>query len=93
VRPGGRILLFGVPPSGSRIAVDAFSVFRKGLTVLSSYTSVRNSLQAIRLLESGRIDVKRLVSHEMPLSDFPRGVELIEKGAPGVLKIMLIPAR
>jgi 2-desacetyl-2-hydroxyethyl bacteriochlorophyllide A dehydrogenase len=93
VRPGGRILLFGVPPTGARISIDAFSVFRKGLTVLSSYTSVRNSLQAIRMLESGRIDVKRLVSHELPLTDFARGVELIEKGAQGVLKIMLIPSR
>ena len=93
VRPGGRILLFGVPPAGSRVSIDAFSVFRKGLTVLSSYTSVRNSLQAIRLLESGRIDVKRLVSHEMPLADFARGVDLIEKGAQGALKIMLIPSR
>jgi 2-desacetyl-2-hydroxyethyl bacteriochlorophyllide A dehydrogenase len=91
VRPGGRVLLFGVPPSGSRVSIDAFAVFRKGLTILSSYTSVRNSLQAVRLLAEGRIDVTRLVSHELPLSDFTRGVELIETGAPGVLKILLSP--
>jgi threonine dehydrogenase-like Zn-dependent dehydrogenase len=93
VRPGGKVLLFGVPPSGSRVSIDAFAVFRKGLTILSSYTSVRNSLQAVRLLAEGRIDVKRLVSHELPLSDFTRGVELIETGAPGALKIMLAPRR
>ena len=93
VRPGGRILLFGVPPSGSRVSIDAFAVFRKGLTLLSSYTSVRNSLQAVRLLSEGRIDVKRLVSHELPLSEFARGVGLIETGAQGVLKILLTPGR
>ncbi len=93
VRPGGRVLLFGVPPAGARISIDAFAVFRKGLTVLSSYTSVRNSLQAVRLLESGRIDVARLVSHEMPVSEFARGVELIEKGAQEVMKILLRPDR
>ncbi len=93
VRPGGRVLLFGVPPSGSRVSIDAFAVFRKGLTLLSSYTSVRNSLQAVRLLSEGRIDVKRLVSHELPLADFTRGVELIETGAQGVLKILLLPGR
>jgi 2-desacetyl-2-hydroxyethyl bacteriochlorophyllide A dehydrogenase len=93
VRPGGRILLFGVPPAGSRISIDAFAVFRKGLALLSSYTSARNSLQAVRLLQSGRIDVTRLVSHELPLSGFAQGVELIEKGAQGVMKILLVPAR
>jgi D-arabinitol dehydrogenase (NADP+) len=90
-RPGGRVLLFGVPPSGSRISLDAFMIFRKGLTLLSSYTSVRNSIQAVRLLGSGRIDVSRLVSHELPLEEFERGVELIEKGEAGVMKILMAP--
>lgn len=90
--PGGRILLFGVPPSGARLSLDAFAIFRKGLAILSSYTSVRNSIQAVRLLQSGRVDVSALVSHELPLERFVEGVELIEKGAPGVMKILMTPA-
>jgi D-arabinitol dehydrogenase (NADP+) len=93
VRPGGRILLFGVPPSGSKITLDAFAIFRKGLTLLSSYTSVRNSIQAVRMLRSGRIDVSSLVSHELPLERFVEGVEMIEKGAAGVLKILMAPGK
>jgi 2-desacetyl-2-hydroxyethyl bacteriochlorophyllide A dehydrogenase len=91
VRPGGRILLFGVPPGNSRISLDAFAIFRKGLTLLSSYTSVRNSIQAVRLLETGKIDVSTLVSHELPLADFRRGIGLIEEGAEGVLKVLIRP--
>jgi D-arabinitol dehydrogenase (NADP+) len=90
-RPGGRILLFGVPPAGSLLSLDAFAIFRKGLSLLSSYTSVRNSIQAVRLLRSGRIDVLPLVSHELPLDRFVEGVELIEKGAAGVLKVLMAP--
>jgi D-arabinitol dehydrogenase (NADP+) len=90
-RPGGRVLLFGVPPSGSRISLDAFMVFRKGLMILSSYTSVRNSIQAVRLLESGKLDVSSLVSHQVPLADFRRGIELIEQGREGVLKVLVRP--
>ena len=93
VRPGGRILLFGVPPGNSRLSLDAFAIFRKGLTLLSSYTSVRNSIQAVRLLESGKIDVSSLVSHELPLADFRRGIQLIEEGAEGVLKVLVRPDR
>jgi len=90
-RSGGRILLFGVPPRTSKVSFDAFTVFRKGLTILSSYTSVRNSIQAVRLLESGKIDVSSLVSHEVPLSDFRHGIELIEQGKEGALKVLVRP--
>ncbi len=90
-RPGGRVLLFGVPPSTSRISLEAFTIFRKGLTILSSYTSVRNSIQAVRLLETGKIDVSPLVSHQLPLADFARGISFIEEGKDGVLKVLIRP--
>jgi 2-desacetyl-2-hydroxyethyl bacteriochlorophyllide A dehydrogenase len=90
-RKGGSVLLFGVPPAKSRISLDAFAIFQKGLTILSSYTSVRNSIQAVRLLETGRIDVSSLVSHELPLKDFRHGIELIEEGREGALKVLMRP--
>lgn len=91
VRPGGKILLFGVPPSGKEMNIEAFKVFQKGLTVLSSFTSVRNSYQAIDLLRSKRIQVDRLVSHHLPLEEFRRGIELIEGGLDNVKKVQIIP--
>ncbi|HEY9595821.1 MAG TPA: zinc-dependent alcohol dehydrogenase family protein [Spirochaetia bacterium] len=91
VRPGGHVLLFGVPPSASKVSFDAFTIFRKGLTILSSYTSVRNSIQAVRLLQGGKIDVAPLVSHQLPLSDFQKGIEMIEQGREGVLKVLIRP--
>ncbi|MBI5305742.1 MAG: zinc-dependent alcohol dehydrogenase family protein [Chloroflexi bacterium] len=90
-RPGGKVLLFGVPPQGAKITLDAFTIFRKGLTILSSFTSVRNSLQAVALLQSERIRVADLISHRLPLRDFERGIELIEQGAENVKKVMLLP--
>jgi 2-desacetyl-2-hydroxyethyl bacteriochlorophyllide A dehydrogenase len=91
VRRGGTVLLFGVPPSGQRMELEAFEVFRKGLTILSSFTSVRNSYQAVALLESERVDVSGLVSHQLPLDAFERGVELIERGLEDVKKVMILP--
>ena len=90
-RSGGKVLLFGVPPNKAKITFDAFTIFRKGLTILSSYTSVRNSIQAVRLLETGKIDVSPLVSHELPLSGLRQGIELIEQGKEGVLKVLMRP--
>jgi threonine dehydrogenase-like Zn-dependent dehydrogenase len=91
VRYGGKILWFGVPPAGKEMSLEPFVLFRKGLTVLSSFTSVRNSYQALELLSSGRIDVSRLVSHQFPLAEFHRGIEMIEQGQENVMKVLICP--
>ncbi len=62
-RKGGRVLLFGVPPAGKNLDVEAFKIFRKELTLLSSFTSVRNSFQAISLLRTRQVSVEPLISH------------------------------
>lgn len=90
-RRGGTVLLFGVPPAGQPMAVEAFQVFRKGLTVLSSFTSVRNSYQAVALLLSGQVDVSGLISHRLPLDAFQSGVESIEQGLESVKKVLILP--
>jgi D-arabinitol dehydrogenase (NADP+) len=90
-RPGGKVLLFGVPPAGQPISVEAFQIFRKGLTVLSSFTSVRNSYQAVDLLSAGRVRVEELVSHRLPLEEFRRGIGLIDEGQENVKKVMILP--
>jgi threonine dehydrogenase-like Zn-dependent dehydrogenase len=73
------------------LSINAFPIFRKGLRILSSFTSVRNSIQAVRLLASGRIDVEPLISHRMPLSQLEHGIELMETGRDGVMKVHIQP--
>jgi 2-desacetyl-2-hydroxyethyl bacteriochlorophyllide A dehydrogenase len=90
-RRGGTVLLFGVPPSGEPMALEPFELFRKGLTVLSSYTSVRTSYQALALLTAKRVEVADLISHQLPLAAFERGVTLIERGLEDVRKVLVMP--
>lgn len=90
-RPGGTVLLFGVPPNGAKLSLDAFTIFRRGLRILSSFTSVRNTQQAVRLLASGRIEVADLVSHTLPLDDFEKGIGFIERGDEGAMKVIILP--
>ncbi len=91
-RPGGTILLFGVPPRGADLTLDAFAIFEKGLTLRSSFTSKRNSYQAVAMLHSGQVKVSELISHRLPLRDFERGVEMIESGLDGVKKVLMVPS-
>lgn len=90
-RHGGIVLLFGVPPSGKNLEFEAFKIFQKGLTLLSSYTSVRNSFQAVSLLQTGQVQVEPLISHRLPLKELPRALEMIEGHDPAVKKVIILP--
>jgi 2-desacetyl-2-hydroxyethyl bacteriochlorophyllide A dehydrogenase len=90
-RKGGTVLLFGVPPSGKNLEVEGFKIFQKGLTVLSSFTSRRNSFQAVDLLQSGQVRVDSLISHRLSLNEMPKALELIENRDPAVKKVIVQP--
>ena len=91
VRYGGTMLFFGVAPQGEMMRIEPFEIFKKGLSIVSSYTSLRNSLQAVGMLQSGRIQVDDLISHEFGLSDLGMGIELIESGDQSAKKIIINP--
>ena len=90
-RNGGTVLLFGVPPAGKNMEFEAFKIFQKGLTLLSSYTSVRNSFQAIGLLQSGQVKVEPLISHRLPLKELGKAFAMIENHDPSVKKVIMLP--
>ena len=90
-RMGGKVLLFGVPPMDSKVTFDAFQIFRKGLRIMSSFTSVRNSYQAISLLQSGLLNVKELVTHQLTLEEFEKGIKIIKNKTENSMKIMILP--
>ena len=89
-RHGGRILLFGVAPNDAVAKMRPFDIFRKGLHIYSSYTSLRNSVQALDLLRSGRVDVRKLVSHRLPLEQFERAIDLLSSPE-GAMKMQITP--
>jgi D-arabinitol dehydrogenase (NADP+) len=90
---GGHILLFGVPPSGSKVEFDAFQIFRKGLSIYASFTSVRNSFEALSILQSGLINVKDLVTHRLSLEEFHKGIALLKNKKELAMKVMVIPEK
>ncbi len=90
-RKGGTVLLFGVPPAGKNLEVEAFKIFRKGLTLFSSFTSVRNSFQAVDLLRTHQVSVEPLISHRLPLDEISKAFEMIEGHDPLVKKVIILP--
>ncbi len=91
VRPGGKVLLFGVPPEGGTFPFEPYKLFRRELTVLSSFTSLRNSLQAIRMMAKGQVVVSDLVSHRLPVEKLEDAFKMIIEKKEPVLKVIMEP--
>ncbi len=91
VRPSGKILWFAVPHKDAVAKVPLFRMFEKEISIYSSYTSLRNSWQALHLMQNGRIKVDRLISHKLSLEDFEKGLKIIETHSEPAMKILCIP--
>lgn len=91
VRSSGTVLWFGVPNVQAEVRVSPFTLFAREITILSTYTSLRNSWQALYLLQEGRIKVKELISHRLPLDDFEKGLKILETHSEPAMKILIMP--
>lgn len=67
-RPGGRVLLAGIP-DGERSSFAAHDSRRKGLTFAMVRRMKEMYPRAIRLVEQGLVDVRSLVTERAPLDD------------------------
>ena len=90
-RPGGTILWFGVPGKDTTVTLDPFAVFEKGLTIQGSFTSLRNSQQALNLLTSGAVVVDDLISHRLALQEFEAGIKVLRDRSEPALKVLVFP--
>jgi L-iditol 2-dehydrogenase len=68
VRPGGRVVLAGIP-DGDLTSFPASVARRKGLTIAVCRRMNDAYPRAIRLAESGKVDLGSLVTHRFPLAD------------------------
>ena len=86
-RPRGRVLIFGVPHKDSQVVLDHFRVFREEISLIASFTSLKNSMQAIDLMKSKTIRVDDLVSHQIKLSECPDYIKRLEAGDGDLRKV------
>ncbi len=90
LRKLGRYVEYGV--FGSDVSVD-WSIISddKELDVLGAHLGPYCWPAAIRMIESGVLPMDKICTHQLPLSDFQKGLDLVASGAESV-KVSLIPA-
>jgi L-iditol 2-dehydrogenase len=88
VRPGGRVILVGVPAT-ERTSFRASVARRKGLTIKLSRRMKHTYPRAIRLAASRQVDLLSLATHRLPLQEAPAAFALAQ--ARTGLKIIVEP--
>jgi L-iditol 2-dehydrogenase len=78
VRPGGRVILVGIP-SEDRIAFTASVARRKDLLIRVVHRMKHTYPRAIGLVETGRVDLRSLATHRFPLADVARAYAVAER--------------
>ena len=87
-RHGGKLVLVGIPRE-DQLTMRHSTARRKGLTVLLSRRMKHTYPKAIQLVESGRVDVKSIVTHRFPLAQTPEAFALNADYRDHVVKIMI----
>lgn len=81
-RRGGTIVLFGVPSKDAKIDLDMSIVYSKEITLVTSYAaSDHDTKSALQLIESSKVDVKKLITHTYSLSESQKAFEHAHKGS------------
>ena len=87
----GSVNFFGSLPKGeSIIRLDSNIVHYKECYISGTEgsTPLQNKL-ALNLISSGRIDIKKYITHRLPLSELLQGLDIVEKGKG--LKVIVNP--
>lgn len=84
----GIILFFAIPNKDVSLPIADF--WRNEITVTSSYGAAPNDLEeALRLISEGKIDVKSMITHKLPLNEIQKGFKIVTE-AKESLKVVII---
>jgi NADPH2:quinone reductase len=81
LRPGGRLLIAGVASPGTTVPLAPFDVYRREITIIGTMALVGSFGRAVGLLGDAGMQWPSLVSHWLPLDDFPRAIDLVRAAA------------
>ncbi len=81
VRPGGTVNFFGGCPKGTIIELDTYQMHYSQTKLVGTFHhSPKYVQEALYLLTSKQIDMSDLISHELPLSDLEKALEMMISG-------------
>lgn len=87
-RLGGRLVLVGIP-GDNRLQMNHATARRKGLTIRLARRMKHVYPRAIKLVESGAVNLTSLISHRFPLAEAPAAFALNDAYQDNVVKVII----
>jgi L-iditol 2-dehydrogenase len=91
VRPGGHVVLVGIPRD-DRVVLSHAVARRKGLTIRFARRMKHTYPRAIALLARRRIDLRPLLTHRFPLAAAAEAFRVADRYADDALKVTISPS-
>ncbi|MFQ5986252.1 MAG: zinc-binding dehydrogenase [Thermoplasmata archaeon] len=81
-RRGGRVVVIGLHPLGTRVSLDVmgFSLYNLSLVACLGYSPRRDLPPLVDLVATGRLDASRLISQSYPLEEVNEAYAAMERG-------------
>lgn len=84
-----KVLLFGLGDPQQPINFNQFEAYTKELSIYTSYLNPLTSERAIRMLESGQINTKKIISAELSLEDMQEELKTLKYAKQGKVMVYL----
>jgi len=86
----GKVLVLGIFDKPTE--VNMLHVVYREKTIIGSFAHAQGDMEKVlALLQSGRVSLKPFTRTTMPLTDVGKAIELFERRAPGIIKIIIQP--
>ena len=79
VRKGGTVLLFGFN-AHAQPTIPQYMITNREIKVLGTWIANASFPQAVKILESGVLDLNPLITHTFPLEKTAEGIEILRRG-------------
>jgi D-arabinitol dehydrogenase (NADP+) len=88
-RKGSQVIAYGVYPPDATTQVNPYDIFAQELVIKGSFAQTHCFDRAVTYLETGVVRVADMVTHEVPLAEYGRALEMM-KNREGI-KIAVCP--
>lgn len=89
LKPGGKLMLIGIPPTAERVSFKIDYMRRKEICVQNVRRQNHSCQDALDMIARGDFDVKFMATHHFNIRDLQKAMEMVENYEDGVLKAMI----
>ncbi len=88
---GGHVLLYGIPDKDAKIDLPVTDLILRQITICGYTGNEFGWDPLIAMVADGRMNVKDMVTHRLPLSKFEEGLAILENKPQDLIKVVMHP--